>query len=72
MNGKLYLPRLLKGEYRIEKRMLLEAEHFHQGTSRGSWLVVNEVVVCRGQHVRPIRLDAEVERPSHGSYVPTG
>jgi NAD+ kinase len=67
-----YLPKLLKGEYRIEKRMLLEAEHFHQGTSRGSWLVVNEVVVCRGQHVRPIRLEAEVNGHHMASYVADG
>ena len=56
-----YLPKILTGDYRIEERMLLQAEHFRNQTSRGSWLVVNDVVVCRGQHVRPIRLDAEVD-----------
>lgn len=67
-----YLPKLLSGEYRIEERMLLQAEHFRQQTSRGSWLVVNDVVVCRGQHVRPIRLDAEVNDYHMASYVADG
>lgn len=67
-----YLPRLLNGEYRIEERMLLQAEHFRKKTSRGSWLVVNDVVVCRGQHVRPIRLDAEVDGYHMASYVADG
>jgi NAD+ kinase len=67
-----YLPRLLKGEYRLEKRMLLQAEHVRGEQSRGSWLVVNEVVVCRGQHVRPIRLEAEVDGYHMASYVADG
>ena len=67
-----YLGRLMSGEYRIEERMLLQAEHFRQDTSRGSWLVVNDVVVCRGQHVRPIRLDAEVDGYHMASYVADG
>ena len=67
-----YLPKLLTGEYRIEERMLLQAEHFKKETSRGSWLVVNDVVVCRGQHVRPIRLDAEVNGYHMASYVADG
>ena len=67
-----YLKRLMTGEYRIEERMLLQAEHFRQNTSRGSWLVVNDVVVCRGQHVRPIRLDAEVDGYHMASYVADG
>jgi len=67
-----YLPRLLDGKYRIEERMLLQAEHFRNKTSRGSWLVVNDVVVCRGQHVRPIRLDAEVNNYHMASYVADG
>jgi len=67
-----YLPRLLTGEYRLEKRMLLQAEHIRADTCRGSWLVVNEVVVCRGQHVRPIRLQAEVDGYHMASYVADG
>lgn len=67
-----YLPRLLSGDYRLEKRMLMQAEHVRAGQSRGSWLVVNEVVVCRGQHVRPIRLEAAVDGYHMTSYVADG
>ena len=67
-----YLPKLLAGEYRLEKRMLLQAEHFRQDSSLGSWLVVNDVVVCRGQYVRPIRLNAEVNGYHMASYVADG
>ena len=67
-----FLPRLLTGAYRLEKRMLLQAEHIRAGECRGSWLVVNEVVVCRGQHVRPIRLQAEVDGYHMAGYVADG
>ena len=67
-----HLPKLLTGQYRIEERMLIQAEHFREGSSRGSWLVVNDVVVCRGQHVRPIRLEAEVNGYHMASYVADG
>ena len=69
---KEYLPKLLSGEYRIEERMLLQAEHFKQGVGQGKWLVVNDVVVCRGQYVRPIRLEAEVNGYHMASYVADG
>ena len=50
------LPRLLKGDYWLEERMMLRAEHWRGGQALGNWEVVNEVVVCRGQFVRPIRV----------------
>jgi len=67
-----YLPKLLLGEYYIEERMLIQAEHFRSDASRGSWLVVNEVVVCRGQHVRPIQITTEVDGYPMASYVADG
>ena len=67
-----YFPRLLSGEYRIEKRMMLHAEHFRKEKSLGSWQVVNEVVVCRGQHVRPVRIATEVDSYPMASYVADG
>ena len=38
----------------------------------GSWQVVNEVVVCRGQYVRPVRLTTEVDGYPMASYVADG
>jgi NAD+ kinase len=66
------LPQLLEGRYRLEERMLLNAEHIRNGTVLNSWLVVNEVVVCRGQFVRPIQVQAEVDGYLLTSYVADG
>ena len=67
-----YLQRLLSGEYRIENRMMLQTEHFRKEKSLGSWQVVNEVVVCRGQYVRPVRIATEVDGYPMASYVADG
>jgi len=67
-----YFQRLLSGEYRIEKRMMLQAEHFRKEKNFGSWQVVNEVVICRGQYVRPVRITTEVDGYPMASYVADG
>ena len=66
------LPLLLDGRYRLEERMLLRAEHVRDGKALGSWIVVNEVVVCRGQFVRPIQIQAEVDGYVLANYVADG
>jgi len=67
-----YLSRLLQGDYRREERMLLLAQLWHSNTLKQSWEVVNEVVVCRGQQVKPIRLHASVDGYPMASYVADG
>jgi len=67
-----YLPKLLNGDYRMERRMMLQAQHLRDKKSLGIWQVVNEVVVCRGQHVRPVRLTTEVDGYPMASYVADG
>lgn len=67
-----FLPRLFKGDYRLERHMLLKAEHMRGEKNLENWLVVNDVVVCRGQYVRPIRLEAEVDGAHMASYVADG
>ncbi len=72
-NGwKEYIGRLLKGDYRREDRMLLLAQLWHADKLKQSWEVVNEVVVCRGQQVKPIRLHASVNGYPMASYVADG
>ncbi len=66
------LSRLVKGEYRIEERMLLRAEHVRRDQVLGSWLVINEVVLCRGQIVRPIRVKACINGYTLTNYVADG
>lgn len=67
-----YLPRLLKGDYRLEERMLLLAQLWRDKTLKQSWEVVNEVVVCRGKEVKPIHLFASVNGYAMSSYVADG
>lgn len=66
------LPRLLDGQYRLEERMLLRAEHVRNGKILAGWHVINEVVVCRGQFVRPIQIQADVDGILLNHYVADG
>jgi NAD+ kinase len=67
-----FLPRLASGDYRLECHMLLQAELRRAEKTLEKWLVVNDVVVCRGQFVRPIRVEAEVDGAHMASYVADG
>ena len=67
-----YLPRLMDGNYRLENRMMLREEHWRGENKIGEWQVVNEVVVCRGQYVQPVRLTTEVDGYPMASYVADG
>ncbi len=66
------LARLVEGRFRLEERMLLRAEHWRREKMLGSWLVMNEVVVCRGQFVRPIRVTTSVDSFPLTTYVADG
>ncbi len=66
------LPRLFDGRFRLENRMMLNATHMRKDQSLGSWPVLNEVVVCRGQYVRPVRLKAMVDGYRLANYVADG
>jgi len=66
------LPRLFSGDYKIENRMMLLAEHWRQEKLLGTFQVINDVVVCRGAIVRPIRIHARVDGYNLASYVADG
>ena len=61
------LPRLLAGDYWLERRMMLCTELNRSGAMLGKWDVLNEVVVGRGETVRPVHLTASVD----GRYLTT-
>jgi len=61
------LPRLLGGDYWLERRMMLCTELNRSGAMLGKWDVLNEVVVGRGETVRPVHLTASVD----GRYLTT-
>lgn len=67
-----YLPRLLSGDYWLEDRMMLHVEHIRSGRPQGVWEALNEVVVCRGQFVRPIQVSAFVDEGLLACYVADG
>jgi NAD+ kinase len=60
---------LLAGKYWLEKRMMLVAEQWREEIRLGSWDVLNEVVVSRGQVLRPIHLTAQVDGRILTTYV---
>ncbi len=64
-----FFPRLLSGDYWLEHLMMLCAEQWRGGEKMGSWDVLNEVVVSRGQAVRPIHLTAKVDGRFLTTYV---
>ena len=63
------MPRLLEGDYWLERRMMLCAEHIRAGETVSRWEVLNEVVVGRGQMVRPVYLVTEVDGRFLTTYV---
>jgi NAD+ kinase len=63
---------LLEGKYRLEERMMLRASHERDAKTLDSWSVINEVVVCRGQFVRPIQIQADVDGYRLYTFVADG
>jgi NAD+ kinase len=66
------LPRFMHGEYHLEERMMLEAIHLRKGEKLNNWHILNDVVVCRGQHVRPIEISAAVDTNEIARYLADG
>jgi NAD+ kinase len=67
-----YFEKLFNGEAWIENRMMLRAEHIRAGESLGHSIALNEVVVARGQSLRPVKLTAFVDARQLTSYVADG
>lgn len=66
------LQRVLAGEFWLETRMMLKADHFHGDQLMGTWDVLNECVVGRGEIVRPVRLSATIDDQHLTTYVADG
>jgi NAD+ kinase len=66
---KEFLPRILAGEYWLENRMMLCTEQWRAGSLLGTWDVLNEVVVSRGQIIRPVHLITKVDGRFLTTYV---
>lgn len=66
------LPRLVDGEFRYEERMMLSAVCIHDDQQTAQFDVINDVVVARGQYVRPIEVEAILNGAHIASYVADG
>ncbi len=62
-----FLLRMIGGDYWLEKRMMLCVEQWRADALLGKWDVLNEVVVSRGQIIRPVHVTAHVD----GRYLTT-
>jgi NAD+ kinase len=64
---KEIMPRLLQGDYWLERRMMLCAEHCRSGDVVSKWEVLNEVVISKTALGRMCELDTRYR----GGYVTT-
>ena len=66
------LDRVLTGDYWVESRMMLRAEHWREQDLLGTWEIVNEAFVGRGNVVRPVQLLTELDGHYLTTYVADG
>lgn len=66
------LPKLLTGDFRYEERMMLKAHCVRDGEETKISDVINDVVVARGQYVRPIEVEVFLDDSYITGYVADG
>ena len=71
-NWRDSLPKILTGNYRYEERMMLSAYCIRGGNANPAFDVINDVVVARGQYVRPIEVEAYLNDAFIISYIADG
>lgn len=71
-NWEAVLPKLLSGDFWYEERMMLNAHCIKDGEEVSSFDVINDVVVARGQYIRPIEVEALLNGCRITSYIADG
>ncbi len=66
------LARVLAGDYWVEERMMLRAEHYRQAVCLGAYEALNEVVVGRGAETHLVHLTALIDCGEITTYVADG
>lgn len=66
------LEKLLKGDYKLEKRMLIDAEVSRAGEKIGTYSALNDFVVTRGTFARIIDLSIFIDDQHVTDYVADG
>lgn len=69
---QIHFKELLEGNFWIENRMMLRAEHVRSGDAQNCWHALNEAVVTRGQYVHPVHISASVDDRLLTYYVADG
>lgn len=54
------IDRVLAGDYRLEKRMMLQSTLIRGGSEIDSWNALNDAVISRGETIRPVQLIIEI------------
>lgn len=54
------LDRVMTGDFRLERRMMLQSTLFRDGKEIGSWSALNDAVISRGETIRPVQLIIEI------------
>lgn len=63
---------LLAGRWETDSRMMIHAEYISEGIRKGSWEVLNDVVIARALSIRPIHLSVCVNDIELAEYVADG
>lgn len=63
---------LLAGNWEIDRRMMIHAEHYRGGQKLRSWEVLNDIVIARALSMRPIHLFVHVNEIELAEYVADG
>jgi NAD+ kinase len=66
------LEKVLQGQYWIERRLLIHAEHRRDGQLLGDFVALNEVVIGRGAQSRTIQLHLWVDDDLVAAYTADG
>lgn len=66
------LSRLISADYRIENRMMLQAEFLENGNVKQRWDVINEALISRSRDARPIEVRVDLNEGYMMSYIADG
>jgi NAD+ kinase len=66
------MERVKGGDYWLEERMMLQINHLRSDQLHGTWEVINECFVGRGEIVRPVDLIAHIDGRYLATYVADG
>jgi len=58
-----------QGEYWLEHRMMLDTKHRREDQHLGTWSALNDVVISRGEVIRPIHLEIAINDRHLSSYM---